>query len=95
MTTLATGGHGRLYGVSIHALINEGRGTARIECNPRDVRGDAWFYARVGDDSGVFGGMSLLGCQEVCPKAISPQGQIAHPRRAMARHGSLTGAARR
>ena len=60
---------------------------ARFRLDPRDARGDAEFYELVGDDSGVFGCMSLLGCQDVCPKNLSLQGQLAHLRRAMARQG--------
>jgi fumarate reductase iron-sulfur subunit len=60
---------------------------ARFRLDPRDARGDAEFYELVGDDSGVFGCMSLLGCQDVCPKNLSLQGQIAHLRRVMARRG--------
>lgn len=60
---------------------------ARFRLDPRDARDDADYYELVGDDSGVFGCMSLLGCQDVCPKNLSLQGQIAYLRRAMARQG--------
>ena len=38
----------------------------------------------VGDDAGVFGCMSLLGCHDVCPKQLPLQTQIAFVRRKMA-----------
>ncbi|MEW5788926.1 MAG: fumarate reductase iron-sulfur subunit [Pseudomonadota bacterium] len=60
---------------------------ARFHLDPRDVRSDADFYEVVGDDSGVFGCMSLLGCQDVCPKGLSLQTQIAWLRRTLARQG--------
>jgi fumarate reductase iron-sulfur subunit len=60
---------------------------ARFRLDPRDVRSDADFYEVVGDDSGVFGCMSLLGCHDVCPKQLPLQTQIAYLRRSMARQG--------
>jgi len=60
---------------------------ARFRLDPRDDRGDAEYYQLIGDDSGIFGCMSLLGCQDVCPKELSLQTQIAFMRRAMARQG--------
>jgi fumarate reductase iron-sulfur subunit len=60
---------------------------ARLRLDPRDARGDADFYELVGDDSGVFGCMSLLGCHDVCPKELPLQTQLAHLRRAMLRQG--------
>lgn len=60
---------------------------ARFHLDPRDDRGDAEYYQLIGDDSGIFGCMSLLGCQDVCPKELSLQTQIAFMRRAMARQG--------
>lgn len=56
---------------------------ARFRLDPRDIREDADFYQVVGDDSGVFGCMSLLGCQDVCPKSLPLQTQIAYLRRKM------------
>ncbi len=60
---------------------------ARFRLDPRDDRSDAEYYQLIGDDSGIFGCMSLLGCQDVCPKDLSLQTQIAFMRRAMARQG--------
>lgn len=57
---------------------------ARFRLDPRDVRIDADYYDVIGDDAGVFGCMSLLGCHDVCPKELSLQTQIAFIRRKMA-----------
>ena len=57
---------------------------ARFRLDPRDGRSDADFYELIGDDDGVFGCMSLLGCQDVCPKNLPLQTQIAFLRRRMA-----------
>ena len=59
----------------------------RFALDPRDIRGDAEFYELVGGDDGVFGCMTLLGCQDVCPKQLPLQTQIAFLRRRMARAG--------
>jgi fumarate reductase iron-sulfur subunit len=58
---------------------------ARLRLDPRDARSDADYYEVVGDDAGVFGCMTLLGCQDVCPKELPLQTQIAFLRRKMAR----------
>jgi len=60
---------------------------ARFSLDPRDQRTDAEFYDLVGDDDGVFGCMTLLGFQDVCPKDLPLQSQIAFLRRRMARAG--------
>jgi fumarate reductase iron-sulfur subunit len=60
---------------------------ARFRLDPRDVRSDADYYELVGDDTGVFGCMSLLGCHDVCPKQLPLQTQIAFVRRKMAAQG--------
>jgi fumarate reductase iron-sulfur subunit len=60
---------------------------ARFALDPRDRRSDADFYELVGNDEGVFGCMTLLGCQDVCPKELPLQTQIAFLRRRMARMG--------
>jgi fumarate reductase iron-sulfur subunit len=62
---------------------------ARFRLDPRDVRNDAEFFDLVGDDTGIFGCMSLLGCHDVCPKELPLQTQIAYLRRSMARQGLL------
>ena len=60
---------------------------ARFALDPRDQRTDADFYELVGNDDGVFGCMTLLGCHDVCPKSLPLQTQIAILRRKMARTG--------
>jgi fumarate reductase iron-sulfur subunit len=60
---------------------------ARFRLDPRDTRTDADYYELIGDDSGVFGCMSLLACHDVCPKELPLQTQIAFIRRKMAAHG--------
>ena len=60
---------------------------ARFRLDPRDGRNDEDFYEVVGDENGVFGCMSLLGCHDVCPKELPLQTHIAYLRRAMARLG--------
>jgi fumarate reductase iron-sulfur subunit len=57
---------------------------ARFRLDPRDARSDDDFYELIGDDEGVFGCMSLLGCHDVCPKQLPLQTQIAYLRRKMA-----------
>jgi len=58
---------------------------ARFRLDPRDQRTDAQYYDIVGDDSGIFGCMSLLACHDVCPKDLPLQTQLAWLRRAMLR----------
>ncbi|MDO6461641.1 fumarate reductase iron-sulfur subunit [Granulosicoccaceae sp. 1_MG-2023] len=59
----------------------------RFQLDPRDQRSDADFYELVGTDEGIFGCMTLLGCQDVCPKNLPLQSQLAFLRRKMARTG--------
>jgi fumarate reductase iron-sulfur subunit len=60
---------------------------ARFRLDPRDTRGDDDYYELIGDDDGVFGCMSLLGCHDVCPKQLPLQAQIAFLRRKMVSMG--------
>jgi len=60
---------------------------ARFRLDPRDKRDEGDYYELIGGDSGVFGCMTLLGCQDVCPKNLPLQTQIAFLRRGMARQG--------
>ncbi|HVO91744.1 MAG TPA: fumarate reductase iron-sulfur subunit [Terriglobales bacterium] len=60
---------------------------ARFRLDPRDQRTDEDFYELIGDDSGVFGCMALLGCHDVCPKNLPLSTQIAFLRRKMASAG--------
>ncbi|MDZ7782026.1 MAG: fumarate reductase iron-sulfur subunit [Halioglobus sp.] len=57
---------------------------ARFRLDPKDERTDDDFYALVGDEDGVFGCMTLLGCEDVCPKDLPLAAQIAFLRRRMA-----------
>lgn len=61
---------------------------ARFRLDPRDARKDDVYYELIGDDSGVFGCMSLLGCHDVCPKDLSLRTQIAFLRRKMVAIGT-------
>ncbi len=56
----------------------------RFQLDPRDQRGDADFYQLVADDTGVFGCMTLLGCEDLCPKNLPLAAQISFLRRRMA-----------
>lgn len=56
---------------------------ARFRLDPRDTRDDEDYYELVGDDDGVFGCMTLLGCHDVCPKQLPLQTQLAFVRRKM------------
>jgi fumarate reductase iron-sulfur subunit len=60
---------------------------ARFRLDPRDTRSDDDFYDVVGDDDGVFGCMSLLGCHDVCPKELPLATQIAFVRRKLVAMG--------
>lgn len=57
---------------------------ARFQLDPRDQRSNADFYELIGDDTGVFGCMTLLGCEDACPKELPLATQIAWLRRRMA-----------
>ncbi|MEE2732651.1 MAG: fumarate reductase iron-sulfur subunit [Pseudomonadota bacterium] len=50
---------------------------ARFHLDPRDQRDDGAFYELIGNDDGIFGCMSLMGCQDVCPKELPLQTQLA------------------
>ena len=56
---------------------------ARFRLDPRDTRSDDDYYELIGDDNGVFGCMSLLGCHDVCPKQLPLSTQLAFVRRKM------------
>lgn len=60
---------------------------ARFRLDPRDQRSDQDFYDLVGSDEGVFGCMSLLACNDFCPKDLPLQTQIAFLRRKMLKAG--------
>lgn len=56
---------------------------ARYHIDPRDKRSDEEYYELIGDEDGVFGCMTLLGCEDVCPKDLPLQSKIAYLRRMM------------
>ena len=60
---------------------------ARYQLEPRDKRSDKDYYELVGDEDGVFGCMTLLGCEDVCPKDLPLQSKIAYLRRTMVKIG--------
>ncbi|PID47588.1 MAG: succinate dehydrogenase/fumarate reductase iron-sulfur subunit [Proteobacteria bacterium] len=60
---------------------------ARFRVDPYDQRTDADFYELVGDDNGVFGCMSLLACEDNCPKHLPLQSKIAYMRRQLVKAG--------
>ena len=63
---------------------------ARFRLDPRDTRDDAAFYELVGDENGIFGCLTLLGCEDMCPKDLPLATQIAYLRRQMVRQGIKT-----
>ncbi len=56
---------------------------ARFSIDPHDERTDEDFYELIGDDNGIFGCMSLMGCEDHCPKHLPLQSRIAYMRRKM------------
>ncbi len=54
---------------------------ARFAIDPRDKRTMEDMYEIIGDDDGIFGCMSLLGCDDTCPKHLPLQSKIAYLRR--------------
>ncbi len=60
---------------------------ARYQIDPRDKRSDADYYELIGDEDGVFSCMTLLGCEDVCPKNLPLQSRIAYLRRKMLQIG--------
>lgn len=59
----------------------------RFMIDPHDERTNEDFYELVGNDDGVFGCMSLMACQDVCPKDLPLQSKIAYLRRKMVEIG--------
>ncbi|MDD5202241.1 MAG: fumarate reductase iron-sulfur subunit [Sulfurimonas sp.] len=56
---------------------------ARYHLDPRDKRSEEEYYKLIGDENGVFGCMTLLGCEDVCPKDLPLRSKIAYLRRMM------------
>ena len=57
---------------------------ARFAADPRDQRKTQDYYDVIGNDNGVFGCMTLLGCEDMCPKNLPLAQQIAYMRRTLA-----------
>jgi len=60
---------------------------ARYQIDPRDERSDEDYYELVGNEDGIFGCMTLLGCEDVCPKNLPLQSKISYLRRKMVQIG--------
>ena len=60
---------------------------ARYHLDPRDKRSEEDYYELIGNEDGVFGCMTLLGCEDVCPKDLPLQTKIAYLRRMMLKTG--------
>ncbi len=56
---------------------------ARFLTDPRDQRSNEEYYEVVGNETGVFGCIGLLGCHDVCPKHLPLSTQLAFVRRKM------------
>ncbi|MDA7816705.1 fumarate reductase iron-sulfur subunit [Sulfurimonas sp.] len=56
---------------------------ARFRLDPRDKRDDSDYYDIIGDEDGIFGCMSLMGCEDSCPKELPLQSKLAYLRRKM------------
>lgn len=54
---------------------------ARFEIDPHDNRTTEDYYELIGDDDGIFGCMTLLACEDHCPKHLPLQNKIAYLRR--------------
>lgn len=56
---------------------------ARFVVDPRDQRKDKDYFDIIGNDTGIFGCMGLLACEDVCPKGLPLQNQLGFLRRKM------------
>ena len=56
---------------------------ARFYVDPHDNRTNEDYYELIGDDNGIFGCMSLMACEDHCPKELPLQEKIAYLRRKM------------
>ncbi len=57
---------------------------SRFMIDPRDERGPERYFDIVGTDDGIFGCMGLMACEDLCPKGIPLQKQLAYVRRTLA-----------
>ena len=57
---------------------------SRFMIDPRDDRALGRYLDIVGTDDGVFGCMGLMACEDLCPKGIPLQRQLAYVRRKLA-----------
>jgi len=57
---------------------------ARFMIDPRDEREAGRYFEVVGTDEGIFGCMGLMACEDLCPKGIPLQTQLAFVRRTLA-----------
>ena len=55
----------------------------RFRLDPRDSRDDAQYYDILGNEDGIFGCMSLLSCEDNCPKDLPHAAQISFLRKKM------------
>ncbi len=60
---------------------------ARFILDPRDERSDAEYFDVVGNESGAFGCVGLMGCADLCPMELPLQENLAFVRRKMAAAG--------
>ncbi len=58
---------------------------ARFMIDPRDERTLGRYLDIVGTDEGAFGCMGLMACEDICPKGIPLQRQLAYVRRKLVR----------
>jgi len=56
---------------------------ARFMVDPRDRREDPDYFDVIATDDGAFGCMGLMACNDLCPKQVPLQQQLARVRRAM------------
>ncbi|NLJ76525.1 MAG: fumarate reductase iron-sulfur subunit [Peptococcaceae bacterium] len=59
----------------------------RFLIDPRDERSNAEYYDVIGNEDGTFGCVGLMACDDLCPKDIPLQQNLAYVRRKMAAAG--------
>ncbi|MDP3061600.1 MAG: fumarate reductase iron-sulfur subunit, partial [Chloroflexota bacterium] len=63
---------------------------ARFMADPRDQRTEEQLYDVLGNEEGIFGCVSLMACDDYCPKDLPLQTQLAYLRRKMLKAGLKT-----